>query len=156
MIERADRWLLERLFEPVAHFCERGFGLTNFMLARFCVILLAASDATRFWQDPDGWQLTVLLASLTITLVRFSQLSKLEGMIGANSEKHLRPMAGVRMFYVALLLSVVGLGCVGGWSADRLLMLLGTLGFWAHMYFSAADRPPPIEEKNWAWRTREA
>ncbi len=154
MIERADRWLLEKVFEPVAHFCERGFGLTVFTLARFCIILVPATEATEFWQQSDAWRLTVLLISIAIALVRLWAVSGLEGMTGANPEKHFWPMMYMRMFYSALVVfDAVFFALVG---SQYLLIAIATFGFWSHLYFAASDRPPPIEEKSWAWRTREA
>jgi len=154
MIERTDRWLIERIAEPIAHFTEAAFGLSGFTLARFFVILLPVADATSFWQKGGPMRFGFLLISLFAALLRLWSVAKLEGLTGANPEKHLRVFPAVRVFYIGLVACIALLFYITE-EAASLLNLIGYSGFLAHLYFCACDRPPPLGETSPFWRTSE-
>lgn len=155
MLARADQWLIERVFEPVAHFTERSFGLSGFTLARFFMILLPVADATVFWQLGGGKHLFDLLLSLLIVFLRAAHIAHTESVTGANVEKHISFMVWARLLYIVLMAWSGVIALLSG-QAKHLLWLIGGLGFLAHLYFAACDKPPPAEETAWGWRERQA
>lgn len=163
LVARADRWLIEKVTEPVTHFAERGFGLTNWMIARFCAVMVPVADATILWQGEwTAWRhWFYLLMGFFFCFARFLVVGLMERMTGANWEKRSGFMIALRLLQVFLtsmmvLIVVLDLALDDEKLSQSLLGLIGSASLTLHLYFCACDKPPPLEEKSWAWKKQPA
>jgi hypothetical protein len=142
---KADRWLIEKLFEPIAHRVERETGVTNFALANALLVLWpATTGALAMKYQSTGWWF-LAAGVLLISAVRYLWVVYLANTAGsrtANIDK--LASFGWRVMQSANAVVFV--------SASLLLFSLslselGTIALWASLYFAACDRPPPQRQE---------
>ena len=150
-LANTDRWLIETVTEPCAHFIERETGVTNFTVARFCLITVGAVDTVRVYQEPlTTFRWVGLTATLAMIAARFiniviTERALMRRQLFVNDEKHgvIRIARLLNLVLLAPLLAVQLVAALFG-SIDGHSMVWNVACL-AHFYFSACDRPPPQE-----------
>ena len=144
---RLDRWLIERVFEPAAWEASR-WGVEPFNIARFLVVASLAGTITEAMWDRTVLYVTIAAGASVVTILRVWWLSRIERQVMrrglANPEKY-------QAFDIALRSVLV---LVNGLSVLLIVLLwqikpieVGNICFVLHLYFSACDRPPPVEQR---------
>lgn len=153
MFARIDRWVIESGFEPLAHWIDRSFGITNFTIARFGIVVWAAGAATHAHQTGSAlwWSLAamiVLLAPLTIMVIYYDEKKTKPGL--ANAEK----LKTISIFFRWVLTIHAGvlllLALYAGFGPSD----FSFLAYWLHLYFRACDTPKPWAEHSLAYAGR--
>lgn len=145
LIRSLDRWLLEKVTEPVAWWLARRLGCRLFDPARLtCVAFAAGSVANAMAKLEIFYFLLAALATAAAMFRATWAMSKLERDVSdlhaANPEKHFEAMQVFRPVLIAINGTSAVL-CVVAWklSAADVGNVCGLL----HFYFAACDHPPP-------------
>ena len=167
VIVAIDRFILERIFTPPAHWCERRFGITNLQLARGFVhlgagaMLLAGGILT--WDEGVGLFLPLVFVAIILPgTMLLKALKVLDAYYDANPEA-LPPEnlgsqgAGARMFLVVSALLLLNLSVHATYEPKD---DLGAFYWWSYsfgyvlfvisFYLMSVRRPPPQREERQA------
>lgn len=147
-LETIDRWVIERVFEPAAHWLENLAGVDNFMLARSGVVAWAAAACSAVLLPNDAlaaraYVAVFAAATLSVSVGLFWYIRTVERSCErgfSNPGKASSAQRWIRSILSAsMLISLLAPG--SGISA----ITIGFAAYWAYSYFVACDRSPPQE-----------
>lgn len=149
-IVKLDRWFMERVFEPIAWWCERRFGFTAARLALPLIMVWLAAYLAMVISNPGVWRSIYAAIALVIAPARTWQLSRRVIRHGtANAEKHDVANIALRQMMLwfggaAWLLGFIVI--VAGGTPSITVMDIGNTACTLHFFFAACDAPPPAEQ----------
>ena len=139
-----DRWLLERVFEPLACEIESWAGANHWRVARFMIVVWTASNATWAIDKHKPWAYAILGVELLVaTIIALASIvfERLDGRLTgtANFLKHDWTQAFNRITQIVLTVLTA--------FTSGLLLIVGSAALAAMWYFAACDRLPPKERR---------
>lgn len=143
MTRTVDSWIIETIFEPIAHRVEAWTGVNNFTLSRFSLTGWLAAAGVNAIQSPGPFYYTLLGIAILVCAANawiatmHEKLAKRAGT--APPARHDRASILFRYFWLGFVASDFVVAFTGsGWHR-----LLGSVGLGAHMYFLCCSPMPP-------------
>ncbi len=142
-----DQWLLETVFEPVAHRIEAHTGINNFALSRYSLMLFVWYVALYTYRSPAPATIVSTILMLGVIGIAAWFTLRMERQSEQRGNAFINPQRdGWSTFWLHYIL-----GCMTA-DVGRVFFLdwfeegpraIGTLGVLLHMYFLACNRMPP-------------
>lgn len=140
-----DAWLIDRVYEPLAHQLEARTGFTRFAMARVALAPFAAASALPLLHTMSKDDvITVALCAMNVVFSLFNvriaeQMAIREGT--ANWFRH----HGFWQFGRAYWIGTVAFDVYLAWAKDLsyVPMLIGDMFYLSHMYLLACGAMPP-------------
>lgn len=140
---KADKWLLERVFEPLACEIESWSGFNHWRVSRFMILLWIIADAKWAMNKHESMGYAIygveLMCAAMMVALSFVYERMQRRTSTANWLKH-DAMQGCARLFQALLagLSVILVANVG---------TVGSIALACAWYFTSCDRLPPKERR---------
>lgn len=154
--QKIDLWVIENIFESIAHWTQTNYGVTCFTLARVCTVgfVVCAFIVINFGHDLDDvismlrFSTFVLLMYAILSLVTISIAEK--ATLGSSSRGYSNPFRGIFMMRLPFLSVSLFLGlffCVQVFLQFGLIYLIVMIIFILLLnftsYFFACNPLPP-------------